>query len=257
MSSGNGIGCCCVCLESWIATQPGTIPGYTPLGNWQKALNECCFTREYSRNAFTFDYKCEPGCVISQDVGGTMLYWHQLEASRGRRIQVTIGRNPFGIAPFPACDPDNDPDTAFAGCQNFVFSSYIDFATLYGALAMTQGSVNDFSCPAPLPWDGFGLVNCGTAQVIWHRISKPFAQIPSGTFTFNSQSVSTCYCNDPDPGCLLPCRSQRVVFDVTDQCVAYTKNRQCPFFPTGPQCLTPLPELIQYCFTPPTWSITF
>lgn len=271
MSGGLGC-CCCKCtqLAEFLSTQPGTIDGYEPLGNWSG--NECCWFRSYAPEDPNIQYFCDE-CSS----GSIPLYcWRtatQLEIYRGEQINLTLTRYRFGDGAFPDCDPDNNPETAFQGCKYFLRATYYDRAVLRVINYFVVPTVS--SCPPPAftcpqennPPEGPFVTDCWGASVSWNRISKPFVNLPSSV-TFDTQSVTTCYCNPVGgilPGCWAPCQAQRSVYDVEPQCVTL------PAFSLNPCYLNFFSYLYgsegpfgacvgkssQHCFTPPTWTITF
>ena len=266
MSGGLGC-CCCRCtqLEDFLATQPGSIDGYEPLGNWSG--NECCWFRAYAPKNLNIQYSCEE-CSS----GSKLLYcWRtstQLEIRRGEQIKLFLSRYRFGDGAFPDCNPDNNPETAFQGCKYFLRATYYDRAVLkvinYFKVPIGSSCTPPaFTCPQEnTPPEGPFVSDCSAASVLWHRISKPVVNFPS-SIAFDAQSVTTCYCTSA--GCLSPCQSNPVWYDVEPQCVTLPAVSTNPcylnFFSylygsEGPfgACVG---KSLQHCFTPPTWSITF
>jgi hypothetical protein len=246
--------CCCGCtqLDEWAGLQLGTIDGYTPAGHWQKINSGgvCAYTRTFNRNSYVCHYECLDTCQAT-DLGGG-LYYHdfELEACPGSSIQLLLVRYRYGDALFPACDPDNNQETAFNGCKYVLMSRYIDRAVF--AYAIRVGAAP----PCPTIIADLRRYRI-TYDVIWNRISKPSSSLPSGIYNFDSQSVSTCYCdpsNNPTPSCDYGTGNYWYPFnfDTEDQCL----SSEDVFTLLGnPYCETS-PQHIEYCFSPPSWTVT-
>ena len=176
--------------------------------------------------------------------------YFELEACPGRSIELLLMRYRYGHASFPACDPDNNQETAFDGCKYVLLSRHIDKAVFSYSLRVGAAP------PCPTITSDLRRFRV-TYNVIWNRISKPSSSLPTGTYTFDSQSVSTCYCDppsDPNPSCDFGNGTfwQPLVFDTDAQCV----SSEDVFTLLGnPYCET-LPQHIEYCFSPPSWTVT-
>lgn len=291
-----GLGCCCCrCtqLDAWIATQPGTISGYTPLANWAKT-SDCCYSRTFLINSENITYQCRDVCVPNFTLGGFQnchRYGAEMHISPANRIDVYLLRANFGRDSFPWNTPCGD----YLGCQYILLSRLRDTATRYNTFRSTgianclfcnfvgqspsTPTPDPIPCPAPVSQcckdtpgcsatgDYFLRRLCVSASAFWWRIKQPFSNIPTGTVSFESSDVSNCYCSNGS--CQWPCGfpTSSVSFDTTSQCVSFPGdvyflssliNINCGSAPADPSFAScPSVPPFSHCFSVPTWSITF
>jgi hypothetical protein len=257
MSSGGGLACCCCrCtqLNEWVGLQLGTVDGYTPQGPWQSVTGNsdlCAYWRSYSKNTLVYDYKCQDICEILY-LGGPYTGFFELEVSPATNIQFLLIRYRYGDELFPACDPDNNTETAFDGCKYVLMSRHISRVIFYFGYRLEP-----LPCPR-LATDAFASTWPWRFQfnVIWNRISKPFPSLPSGSFTFDSEAVSTCYCDppsNPNPSCDYGTGNFWFPFnfELDQQCV----SSKDAFTLLGSPCTAS--QHLEYCFDPPSWTVNF
>lgn len=134
--------CSCQQLSDYLATQPGTITGYTPVSNWWQQ-NACCWRRTYRKTTLNPTYICEDVCVpdlFETLMGGPpdfepyiwqfndcIRFGSQFEIERGYLIDVYIFQYNFGSNSPPwNFEPWNTACGPFSGCKIIVLSRYLD-----------------------------------------------------------------------------------------------------------------------------------
>jgi len=108
--------------------------------------------------------------------------------------------------------------------------------------------------------DGVKICNCGGATAYWFRSKAPFSSLPTGTISFGNNDTYACsaYSCHPFP----------TEFVTTTQCVSFSEGGYCGNLNFTQLCASLIgipgcedaysnPENLEYCLSPPSFSVVF